>query len=161
MRLLVNGTTSLATTSVGKISVAFEHTTRSGLTHPCSYLHAARSVWGGLPTFLLLGDKDVVNPCLNEDIEVPALLVTPLDVKAGFVLTNPQDPQYKRAIAHRSRFGQIVHRASNVLRQESEGEDHIDAVIALSRAIDVYLLEYAMTRSSFESLTKSHRQARE
>ncbi|TFK89763.1 ARM repeat-containing protein [Polyporus arcularius HHB13444] len=127
----------------------------------CRYLHAARSVWGGLPTFLLLGDKEVINPCLNEDVEVPELLVTPLDVKAGFVLTDPNDPQYKRAIAHRSRFGQIVHRAADVLRRESEGEDHIDAVIAVSRAIDVYLLEYAMTRSNFESLTKAYRQARD
>ncbi len=102
-----------------------------------------------------------MNPCLNEDIEVPELLVTPLDVKAGFVLTDPSSPQYQLAIAHRTRFGTIVHRASNVLRQESEVEDHIDAVIGVSRAIDVYLLEYAMTRSNFESLTKAYRQARE
>ncbi|KAI0762664.1 ARM repeat-containing protein [Fomes fomentarius] len=127
----------------------------------CRYLHAVRSVWGGLPTFLLLGDKEVVNPCLNEDIEVPELLVTPLDVKAGFVLTDSSSPQYQRAIAHRARFGTIIHRASNVLRQESEVEDHIDAVIGVSRAIDVYLLEYAMTRSNFESLTKAYRQARD
>ncbi|KAL7285729.1 hypothetical protein ACG7TL_000834 [Trametes sanguinea] len=127
----------------------------------CRYLHAARSVWGGLPTFLLQGAKDVVNPCMNEDIEVPELLVTPLDVKAGFVLTDPNDPQYQRAMAHRRRFGQIAHRAANVLRKESEGEDHIDAVIGVSRAIDVYLLEYAITRSTFESLTKAYRQARD
>lgn len=126
-----------------------------------SYLHAARSVWGGLPTFLLMGEKNVVHPCLNEEIEVPELLVTPLDVKAGFVLTDPQHPQYKRAMAHRTRFGGLVHRAASVLSKESEGEDHIDAVIGVSRAIDVYLLEYAMTRSNFESLTKSYRQARE
>ena len=125
------------------------------------YLHAARSVWGGLPTFLLQGAKEVVNPCMNTDIEVPELLVTALDVKAGFVLTDPNDPRYQRAMAHRARFGQIVHRAANVLRHESEGEDHIDAVIGVSRAIDVYLLEYAITRSNFESLTKAYRQARE
>lgn len=125
------------------------------------YLHAARSVWGGLPTFLLQGAKQVVNPCLNAEIEVPELLVTPLDVKAGFALTNPSDPQYQRALAHRTRFGQLAHRAADVLRKESEGEDHIDAVIGVSRAIDVYLLEYAITRSSFESLTKAYRQARE
>ncbi|KAJ2996608.1 hypothetical protein NUW54_g7221 [Trametes sanguinea] len=64
-------------------------------------------------------------------------------------------------MAHRQRFGQIVHRAANVLRKESEGEDHIDAVIGVSRAIDVYLLEYAITRSNFESLTKAYRQARD
>ncbi|KAH9853059.1 ARM repeat-containing protein [Lenzites betulinus] len=127
----------------------------------CRYLHAARSVWGGLPTFLLQGAKQVVNPCLNAEIEVPELLVTPLDVKAGFALTDPSDPQYQRALAHRTRFGQLAHRAADVLRKESEGEDHIDAVIGVSRAIDVYLLEYAITRSSFESLTKAYRQARD
>ena len=133
----------------------------SQLIYRYRYLHAARSVWGGLPTFLLMGAKDVVNPCLNEDVEVSELLVTPLDVKAGFVLTDPEHPQHKRAMAHRTRFGNIIHRASNILRQESEGEDHIDAVIGVSRAMDVYLLEYAMTRSNFESLSKAYRQARE
>ncbi|KAI0823074.1 ARM repeat-containing protein [Trametes gibbosa] len=127
----------------------------------CRYLHAARSVWGGLSMFLLQGPKEVVNPCLNAEIEVPELLVTPLDVKAGFALTDPSDPQYQRAMAHRTRFGRLVHRASDVLRKESEGEDHIDAVIGVSRAIDVYLLEYAITRSSFEGLTKAYRQARD
>ena len=129
--------------------------------HTLSYLHAARSVWGGLPTFLLLGSKEVANPCLNYEVEVPELLVTPLDVKAGFVLTDPSSPQYQRALAHRTRFGTIVHRAASMLTHQNEGEDHIDAVIAVSRAIDVYLLEYAMTRSNFESLTKAYRQARE
>ncbi|KAI8995384.1 ARM repeat-containing protein [Trametes punicea] len=127
----------------------------------CRYLHAARSVWGGLPTFLRQSAKNVVNPCMNLDVEVPELLVTALDVKAGFVLTDPNDPQYQRAMAHRARFGHIAHKAANVLRQENEGEDHIDAVIGVSRAIDVYLLEYAITRSNFESLTKAYRQARD
>ncbi|EJF66455.1 ARM repeat-containing protein [Dichomitus squalens LYAD-421 SS1] len=127
----------------------------------CRYLHAARSVWGGLPTFLFLGPKEVQNPCLNYEVEVPELLVTPLDVKAGFVLTDPSSPQYQRAIAHRARFGAVVHRAASLLTHQNEGEDHIDAVIAVSRAIDVYLLEYAMTRSNFESLTKAYRQARD
>ena len=131
------------------------------LTALLRYLHAARSVWGGLPTFLLMGEKNVVHPCLNEETEVPELLVAPLDVKAGFVLTDPHSTQYQRAMVHRVRFGNIAHRAAAVLNMESEGEDHIDAVIGVSRAIDVYLLEYAMTRSNFESLTKSYRQARE
>lgn len=108
-----------------------------------------------------LESKDVKSSCLNYDIEIPELLVTPLDVKAGFVLTDPNSPQYQRAIAHRKRFGAIVHRAASLLTDQSEGEDHIDAVVAVSRAIDVYLLEYAMTRSNFESLTKAYRQARE
>ncbi|KAH9922007.1 ARM repeat-containing protein [Epithele typhae] len=123
--------------------------------------HAARSLWGSLPTFLLMGEKDVVNPCLNDEIEIPELLVAPLEVKAGFTLSDSSDPQYKRAMAHRTHYGKLIHRASNLLRNQTQGEDHIDAVIGVSRAIDVYLLEYAMTRSNFESLTKSYRQARD
>lgn len=108
-----------------------------------------------------LGSEDVQSSCLNYEVEVPELLVTPLDVKAGFVLTDASSPQHQRAIAQRARFGAIVHRAASLLTHQSEGEDHIDAVVAVSRAIDVYLLEYAMTRSNFESLTKAYRQARE
>ncbi|OBZ79732.1 Proteasome activator complex subunit 4A [Grifola frondosa] len=127
----------------------------------CRYLHAARSVWGGLPTFCQEGSKNVVNPCVNADVETAGLLVTTLDVRAGFVLDDPRDPRYQRAMAHRTRFGKVLHHAANVLRRESEGEDHIDAVIGVSRAIDVYLLEYAMIRSSFDTLTKSYRQSRD
>lgn len=126
-----------------------------------SYLHAARSIWGGLPTILLEGSKDVKNPCFYNDTEVEGLLVTPLNVESGFVLTNPSDPRYQKVLAHRARFGKVVHRAAVALGQKVEGEDHIDAVISVSKAIDVYLLEYAITRSTFDGLQKAYTVARE
>jgi len=128
----------------------------------CRYLHAVRSVWSGLPTLFQEPPKEVVNPCINDEIEVFELVVAPLHVKSGFVLTNPQDPRFQRAVAHRMRFGRVVHRAAIAMRQpNSEGEDHIDAVVSLSKAIDVFLLEYAVTRSNFDSLRKAYSQARE
>lgn len=120
-----------------------------------------RSIWGGLATLLQEAPKEVKTPCFYPDTEVEGLLVTPLGVKAGFVLDDPSDPRYQRVLGHRTRFGNVIHRASIVLSQRVEGEDHIDAVISVSKAIDVYLLEYAITRSTFDSLQKSYAISRE
>ncbi|PSR80951.1 hypothetical protein PHLCEN_2v6586 [Hermanssonia centrifuga] len=96
-----------------------------------------------------------------EESEVEALLVTPLALKAGFVLEDPSDPRYQKVVAHRLRFGNVIHRASVALQQNLAGEDHIDAVISVSKAIDVYLLEYAMTRTAFDGLQKAYTMTRE
>lgn len=127
----------------------------------CRYLHAVRSVWSGLSNLFQEGPKEVVNPCLDQETEVPELLLTHLDVKACFVLTDPHDPRYQRAVAHRLRYGRVIHQAALALQKPNGGEDHIDALISLSKAIDVYLLEYAMTRSNFDTLRKSYAQARD
>lgn len=131
------------------------------LTSHGSYLHSVRSIWSGLPTLLQEGKKDVAHPCFYNDIEVEEMLISPLPVKAGFVLDDPSDLRYQKVFAYRSRFGNVIHRASVTLRQSAEGEDHIDAVISVSKAIDVYLLEYAITRSNFDALQKSYTVTRE
>lgn len=76
-------------------------------------------------------------------------------------MEDPRDPRYQRVLAHRTRFGQIVHLAAIALRQKSEGEDHIDAVISVSKAIDVFLLEYALPRGSFDALQRTYSASRE
>jgi proteasome activator subunit 4 len=130
-------------------------------TNFISFLHPVRSMWSGLSTFIKEAPKEVKTPYLYPDIELQELLVTPINVKAGFVLEDPEDPRYKRVAAHRTRFGNVLHRAANVLHHTQEGEDHIDAVISVSKAIDVYLLEYAMTRSTFDSLQQAYTGSRE
>ena len=125
------------------------------------YLLACRSVWAGLPTFIQEKSKDVVNPCLNSDIESPELIVSHLPVKACFNLTDPQDPRYRKAEAHKLRFGDICRKAAGALRHGTESEDHIDAVIAVMRSIDVYLLDYGLGKAGLHSLQKSYTQARE
>ncbi|CAL1696390.1 unnamed protein product [Somion occarium] len=127
----------------------------------CRYLHAVRSIWSGLPTIYREGAKEMKTPCVDEALEVPGLLVNHLNVAAGFVLEDPNDPRYQKVVAHRTRFGVVVHRAAIALRQQTEGEDHIDAVISVSKAIDVFLLEYAMTRSNFDTMQKTYSATRE
>lgn len=123
-------------------------------------MYACRAVWGGLPTLIQELPKEVVNPCLNET-EVPELIVPSFDVKAGFTLTDPNDPRYQEVVAHRQRFGDVVQRAASALRQNTGGEDHIDAVIGVTRAIDTFLLGYGMIRSDFDSLQKNYAHAQE
>jgi proteasome activator subunit 4 len=126
-------------------------------------LHAVRSLWSGLPTIIKIDEqsKDVVNPCIEADTESDGLLLKQLSVKAGFALTDPKDPRYQAVLKHRLRFGEIVSRAAELLQAEHEGEDHIDAVMATLKAIDIYSLEYGMTRSAYDSLRKNYAQARE
>ena len=132
-------------------------------TISCSfrYLHACKSVWSGLPTLYEEQNKEDVEPCIDSEYEPPGLFASSLKVKAGFTLTNPEDPRYQTASSHRKRYGEVVHRAAIVLRKSTEGEDHIDAVIAISNAIDVFLLEYAVPRGTFDSFQKGYAQARE
>lgn len=125
-----------------------------------SYLHAVRSAWNGLPTIILEGHKEVVNPCVIEDCELSELLAVPLTVEAGYTLTDPNDPRYQAVMFHRRQFGRILHQASVAMR-ESSAEDHIDAILAISRAIDVYLLEYGVTAGAFSALNKSYVVVRE
>jgi proteasome activator subunit 4 len=127
----------------------------------CRYLHACRSIWSGLPTIYQEQLKDVAEPLVREDVEIADLIVTHLEVRAGFSLTDPNDPRYQKVVADRLRFGHVVQRAAFALRQNTGGEDHIDAVMGVARSIDVYLLSYAMTRGAIDALHKNYTQARE
>ncbi|KAJ6501707.1 hypothetical protein C8R47DRAFT_1108448 [Mycena vitilis] len=127
----------------------------------CRYLHACRSIWSGLPTIYQEQPKDVAEPLVREDVEIAELIVSHLDVRAGFTLTDPADPRYQNVVTHRLRFGDVLQRAASALRQNTGGEDHIDAMMSVARSIDVYLLSYAMTRGAIDVLHKNYTQARD
>ncbi|KAG2062138.1 hypothetical protein BDR06DRAFT_978583 [Suillus hirtellus] len=127
----------------------------------CRYLLFVRSIWSGLPSFLKEGPKDVVHPCLDPEIELEELIVDHIDVKAGFILTDLNDPCYQQALQHRIRFGNVTHLAAVALRQIQGGEDHLDAVVAVVKAIDTYFLDYGMSRADFITLQKNFAQSRE
>ncbi|KZS93077.1 ARM repeat-containing protein [Sistotremastrum niveocremeum HHB9708] len=126
----------------------------------CRYLHAVRSLWNGLPSILLETEKIISNPCIDNETELPELLARPLKVNAGFILSDPKDPRYQTILAHRTRFGEFLHASAVALRQ-SATEDHIDAVIQVCRGIDMYLLEYATSRSSYGTISKTYQTARD
>ncbi|KAG6869165.1 hypothetical protein C0993_012264 [Termitomyces sp. T159_Od127] len=118
------------------------------------------TVWGGLSTFFKEQPKEVTNPCLNE-IELAEMIVVPLDVNAGFTLEDANDHHYQKAAAYRLRYGDICQRAASALRQKIGSEDHTDAVIGVTRAIDTFMLGYGLNRSDFDSLQKNYDQARD
>ncbi|KAF7306621.1 hypothetical protein MIND_00453500 [Mycena indigotica] len=127
----------------------------------CRYLHACRSIWGGLPTILKEQSKTVPKALVRPDTEMQELLVSHIDVEAGFALKDPSDPRYRTVLDARLRFGDVVQRAANALRQNTGGEDHIDAILGVARSIDIYLLTYAVTRTTAEALHKNYTQARD
>lgn len=120
-----------------------------------------RATWTGLPTIYKEQYQESANPCLNLEIEVPELVISHLDVQAGFTLTDPKDPRYQRILKARRRFGEVSQRASSALRKNTGGEDHIDAVIGVTRAMDTYLLGYGLSRSDFDSIQRNYAHARE
>ncbi|KAG6817600.1 hypothetical protein H0H87_006228 [Tephrocybe sp. NHM501043] len=119
-----------------------------------------RAIWGGLSTFYKEQPKEVANPCLH-DTELAEMIVAPLDVKAGFTLTDANDPRYQKAANYRLRYGDVCQRAASALQEKSGSEDHIDAVIGVTRAIDTFMLGYGLSRNDFDSLQKNYDQARE
>ena len=92
---------------------------------------------------------------------MPELILSHLDMKCGFALSNPEDPRYQNVLDLRERYGQVVLRAASLLRQNASGEDHIDALITVTRAVDTYLLGYCASRGQYEALQKSYKSSRE
>ncbi|KAH9937428.1 ARM repeat-containing protein [Fomitopsis serialis] len=158
---IVDKISSLALSKVEALAKVADNWDEVARNDFCRYLCALRSMWSGLSTLIQEGPKDVVKPCLNAECELPELLVTSLDVKCGFALTDMKDPQYQKALSLRTRYGEVIHGASVALRQLKGGDDHLDALVGLSKSIDVYLLDYAMTRSTFDSLRKAYIQSRD
>jgi len=100
---------------------------------------------------------------LSYDFEVDGLLLSNISVKSGFALDDPEDSRYKVAEAHRERFGEVIHRATETiaLRNTVEGEDHVDAIISIAKAAEVYLLEYGTSRGQYSAQKKAYTQLRE
>lgn len=77
-----------------------------------------------------------------------------------FTLTNSVNQLYQTALTERNRFGTFLHSAAAALRL-SGAEDHTDATLQIAKAIDVYLLEYGITRSTYLSSAKAYQAKRE
>jgi len=93
------------------------------------------------------------------DYEIEELVIRPLLVNAGFVLSNPANPQYQALETYSQRFGAVCRDSASALRKSSGGEDHLDAVMATSRAIDAFMMDYG--RSGLDNVEKSYTRSRE
>ena len=54
-----------------------------------------------------------------------------------------------------------MHAGALALQGNVESEDQVDAIVGVAKAIEVYLLEYAVTQSSYVSLAKNYHMAKE
>ncbi|KAF8328806.1 uncharacterized protein EI90DRAFT_3063646 [Cantharellus anzutake] len=130
----------------------------------CRYLYIVRSAWSGLPTFILGREEPMVDDkTLDPTTELASLSADALRMKCGFVLTK-RDRRYTVALGHRERFGQFLHNASvSLTHSESKdaSDDHIDAVMAVNKGIDTYLLDYGMTRASYATQKKLYDSTRD
>lgn len=126
------------------------------------YMRAIRSMWGGLACLMRERQK-VPDSTFSYEFEVDGLLLSNISAKSGFVLDDPEDLRYKNAEAHRVRFGEVVHRATETiaLRNTVEGEDHVDAIISTAKAAEVFLLEYGTSRGQYSTQRKVYIQSRE
>jgi proteasome activator subunit 4 len=114
-----------------------------------------------LPTLCKEPPKNVAETGLNANTEVERLVVQTIDVQAGFALTDPGEWRHQMAYSQHLRLGRVLHDAALALKQEHEGEDHIDAVLSVVKGIDTYLLDYGLSRGDFDNLQKSYVTARE
>ena len=126
------------------------------------YMRAIRSIWGGLACLMRERPK-VPDSTFSYEFEVDGLLLSNISAKSGFALDDPEDPRYKTAEAHRVRFGEVIHRATETIamRNTVEGEDHVDAIISTAKAAEVFLLEYGTSRGQYSTQRKVYIQSRE
>lgn len=127
-------------------------------TYILRLLYVVRSAWGGLSSLIMLPSEESNDPYLDANTELASLTATSIRMTAGFCVTSPADPRYSRIIQHRDQFGSFLHRASASMHSESSdaGDEHIDAMLAVIRSIDAFLLEYSTTRNDYASSKKSY-----
>ncbi|ELU44509.1 pyruvate decarboxylase [Rhizoctonia solani AG-1 IA] len=99
-------------------------------------------------------------PGNDEDVETEELIPQAMAIKSGFVLQDPADDRYQRVLAHRARFGQLLHHAAAALKS-TDTEDHIDLVMSVLRGIDTFLLDYGVTRDTYAGVAKQYEVAKQ
>lgn len=120
-------------------------------------IYLVRSAWSGCDSLILRGQKSDGDPCVDLDDFVEGLTPEFPRPKTSFVLSDPKDPRYQTVIQLRNRFGTLLHRAFVALTQEpadKDAADAVDASIQLVRALDIYLLEYAVSRDTLAAQKK-------
>lgn len=146
-----------ATISVGKWLLRyFAHLSDERMLY--RFLIVVRSAWAGLSTFILLPSEEFNDGYLDPKTEIPSLTAGSIRMTAGFCVSSPKDPRYARVIKHRDHFGSFLHRASAAMHNEgvAAGDEQIDAVLAIIRSIDTFLLEYSLTRNDYATSKKTY-----
>ncbi|KAG8934508.1 hypothetical protein FRC01_002240 [Tulasnella sp. 417] len=130
----------------------------------CRMMYLVRSAWSGASCLLIEGGKTGGDLCIDENY-IAGITPSFKRPRAAFALTDPADPRYQTVQGLKERFGNLLHRSFLALTQEaeakSEAADAVDASIQLVRALDIYLLDYGVSRDTIVALKRQFTMARD
>ncbi|KAG8935851.1 hypothetical protein FRC00_010222 [Tulasnella sp. 408] len=130
----------------------------------CRMMYLVRSAWSGASCLLIEGEKTGGDLCIDENY-IAGITPSFKRPRAAFALPDPADPRYQTVKALKDRFGNLLHRSFLALTQEaeakSEAADAVDASIQLVRALDIYLLDYGVSRDTIVALKRQFTMARD
>lgn len=93
---------------------------------------------------------------LSSTSHVPAAFINaPLPFKNGTPLHDPESDNYKQLMAHRARFGQILHKAVDVFRRD-DTDSSIDSIRLTVRSIGILIGKYGVEAKSYSNMWKGH-----
>ncbi|KZP00936.1 ARM repeat-containing protein [Calocera viscosa TUFC12733] len=124
------------------------------------FTSTVRATWAGLGSLFQEEPKQGGLDLMDPKVELAHFTYDSPRPQDCFVLTDPKDPRYQKVVALRASWGELLHRAS-VSLLKSGSEDFTDVVTQIVRAIDGYMTEYAVQRSSYDSDHKRYNASRE
>jgi proteasome activator subunit 4 len=88
--------------------------------------------------------------------DVPRAFVdAPAPYKSGTPLNDPNSDIYKQMLAYRARFGNILHKAIAIFRNDDE-DSSIDAMRLTVRSIGTLMSRYGVEQKSYANMWKGH-----
>ncbi|WOO84927.1 Autophagy-related protein 22 [Vanrija pseudolonga] len=76
--------------------------------------------------------------------------------KAGFLLTDPSDPRYIRVSQFRTRAGEMLVRAAEIMRNAGDSDSSVDSVKLLVTTIGSWLISYGMRSKKYQAASSAY-----
>ncbi|KAL0563362.1 Proteasome activator BLM10, partial [Marasmius crinis-equi] len=126
----------------------------------CRYLQACRAIWAGLPTFIKEEPKNVANHRMYGRRISRTRCATPRR-RGWFHASGSSRRLLSESSRSPVRFGEVVPEVCGEASPKDCGEDRVDTVMAVSRAINVYLLDHGLTKGRLDAFQKSYSATRD
>ncbi|CAO1625770.1 unnamed protein product [Sympodiomycopsis kandeliae] len=122
----------------------------------CRRLTLVRSVYEGMSGLIMESDEGGGEEASDMGGQEVAQFVEPTArIKSGFVLTDPQSPQYRYVVEFRKRVGQMLYHCGTAGRT-SGAEDKQDCTKLLIRTIRTYMTEYSYSSGEYARMSQAY-----
>ncbi|EIW66071.1 hypothetical protein TREMEDRAFT_35609 [Tremella mesenterica DSM 1558] len=120
----------------------------------CRAISVVDRVLRGSSTFVA-EHQDMKTGGLPVESYLPSELTTvPKPFKAGHVLSDPDDPQFQKALAWRTRIGEMLFRVASALQNAGDSDSSVETTRAIVTTLGNYLTAYGM-RSKYYSTSQT------